>query len=260
MTLSRTNHRTKNADGRPRGHGGVLAIRPTTATITSSLCAIVLFLLPACQAKPPDALPPGKGLAAKPATEPPNDVLRAIAPGTTHQIYPILKAWDWPAKEFSVSEPFAGTDKPPVPLIAYGYETDDHYIFVGKADLASRSLAEIKREALANIEKYPVAWQAITSHVLTASGKDFSAEKILSMEFLIEAQHRLNAKSILVGIPRRTVIYAADGGAPKDALEMFYRVFRHTYEDDSFGAPITNLLFEYRNGALIGAKAIEAKN
>jgi len=222
---------------------------------------MLFIFLAACQNKAPDGPPPGRKPAAKPATAPPSDVLQALTPGAQHPIYPILKASDWPAKDLSAYEPFAGNDKPPMPLIAYGYESDAHYIFVGKADLTKRPLADIKQEALANIEKYPADWQTINAHVITASGKDFSAEKILSKAFLIEAQRRLNAKKILVGVPRRTVIYAADEGAPKDALEMFYRVFRHTFEDDSYGnAPITNLLFEYRDGELVGARMVEAGN
>jgi uncharacterized protein YtpQ (UPF0354 family) len=235
-------------------------LTPMTGTVAPSLCAMVLFLLSACQAKPREVLPSGKEPSAKRADGPPRDVLQAIAPGTAHQIYPILKAWDWPAKEVSAYEPFAETDNPGMPLIAYGFATADHYLFVGKADLAKRPLADIKREALANIDVYPVSWEAATGHVLTASGKDFSAEKILSKKFLIEAQRLLNAKRILVGVPRRTVIYAADAGAPPAALEMFYRVFRYTYEDDSLGnAPITSLLFEYRDGELVSTKTVEAR-
>lgn len=260
MMPFRAKHGRKRTGERPRWCGIAPAPPATKRTVALSLCAIALFVLTACHSKAHDGLPPGKEPSAERVNELPGDVRRAIAPGTEHQIYPILKAWDWPAKEFSAYEPFEGRDKPPVPLVAYGYDTGDHYTFVGKADLANRSLAEIKREALANIEKYPVAWEPITSHVLTASGKDFSGEKILSKQFLIEAQRRLNAKRILVGVPRRTVIYAVDGGAPQDVLDEFYRVFRHTYEDDSFGnAPITNLLFEYRDGDLVGAKAVEGK-
>jgi uncharacterized protein YtpQ (UPF0354 family) len=196
----------------------------------------------------------------KPASELPADVANAIAPGSEHALYPILKAYDWPAKELSAFEPFAGSDKPPVPLVAYGYDTGDHYVFVTKADLAKRPLADIKREAFANLEKLPAEWEAINEHVLTASGKDFSAEMILSKKFLLAAQKKLGAKQILVGVPRRRVIYAADEGAPKSAMEQFYLVFRKTYEDDSYGnAPITNLLFRFRDGELVGAQSVDAK-
>lgn len=235
--------------------------RPADGTFALTFFATVLCLLSACQSKQPDGQPPGKEPPAKGVNELPRDVLRAIVPDAKHEIYPILKAWDWPAKAFSVHEAFAGTDKPPVPLVAYGYETEDHYIFVGKADLAARPLAEIKLEAFANLEKYPVTWKRINNYVLTASGEEFSAEKILSKEFLVEAQRTLNAKQILVGVPRRTVIYAVDAAAPQVDMEMFYRVFRHTYADDSFGnAVITNLLFEYRDGVLVGAREVDGKS
>jgi uncharacterized protein YtpQ (UPF0354 family) len=209
---------------------------------------------PAVAATPPKELP------VKPANELPADVATAIAPGARHAIYPILKAYDWPAKALSAFEPFAGSDKPPVPLVAYGYDTGDHYVFVTKADLEKRPLADIKKEAFANLEKYPAEWEAINEDVLTASGTDFSAEMILSKKFLIAAQNKLGAKQILVGVPRRRVIYAADEGAPKSAMDQFYLVFRKTYEDDSYGnAPITNLLFRFRDGELVGAQSVDAK-
>lgn len=236
-------------------------------TVQTRICLIAFVALVACESKreatpaPTSAAPKlPKDLPVTPESEMPADVAKALAPGAKHAFYPILKAYDWPAKDLSAFEPFAGSDKPPVPLVAYGYDTGDHYVFVTKADLEKRPLADIKREAFENLEKLPAEWEAINEDVLTASGKDFSAEMILSKKFLIAAQKKLGAKQILVGVPRRRVIYAADDGAPKPALDQFYLVFRKTYDDDSYGnAPITNLLFRFKDGELIGAQSVDAK-
>ena len=61
-----------------------------------------------------------------------------------------------------------------------------------------------------------------------------------------------------MGVPRRTVIYAANADAPEEAMQEFYMVFKATLMDDSFGnAPITNRLFRFADGELIGAELVE---
>jgi uncharacterized protein YtpQ (UPF0354 family) len=220
--------------------------------IKRATALLVLVALAGCKAKPrPEAGP-------KPESELPADVARAGAPGVEHAIYPILKEHDWVAKDLAAHEPFLGTGKPPVPWIAYGYDSGDHYVFVLQTDLATRSLEDYKREAMANIEKFPAVWEPLMDHVLTASGKDFSSEMILSKRFLIEAQEKLGAKQILVGVPRRRVIYAADEDMPADQMKAFAAMFRYTFDDASYGnAPIANLLFRYRDGESAGAQIVE---
>lgn len=173
-------------------------------------------------------------------------------------VYPILKAYDWIAKDHAVYQHFLGKDKPPIPLVGYGYDTADNFVFVTKGDEKAKDLDALHAEAMQNIEAYQVQWEAFTDTIITASGKDFSAEKILCKSHLIAAQQKLGAKRILVGIPRRTIFYAANADAPAAKMEAFYAIFKHTCQDDSFGnAPITNLLFRYENGELIGAMLVD---
>lgn len=202
------------------------------------------LLLAACSTSSPEAgLPPDVQSVVRAAEKPP--------------VYPILKAHDWDHQGIALHEPFQGSEKPPMPQIGYGYNAADHYVFLTTQD--GRPLDEVRPEALANLKAYDQArWEAIVPGVLTASGTDLSSEKILDPAFLKEAQGILKAKQILVGVPRRTVIYAVDAALSESDMTRFYEVFRYTWNDDSYGnAPITNLLFKYEDGVMVGALVVE---
>lgn len=174
-------------------------------------------------------------------------------------VYPLLKAHDWPAKPHAVYTHFLGKDKPPIPLVAYGYSTEDSYVFVTRDDLGDRSVDALHVEAMANLQQVEIPWEAIDEHTLTASGHDFSAEKVLCDDFVLAAQAKLGASSVLISTPRRRVIYACDAGAPQPIKERFFYVVSRTLADDSFGnALITNLVFEYRGADVVGAVMVSS--
>ncbi len=175
------------------------------------------------------------------------------APGA-RVVYPVLTAYDWSAKPYAVFKHFLDKDKPPVPLIAYGYNTSQSYVFVTKDELGARTLDSLHEEAMANLERVAIAWEPIDDNTLTASGHDFSAEKTLCPDFVIAAEKKLRAKSVLISTPRRRVAYAFNAAAPKEKRDLFFAVVAHTLADDSFGnALITNLVFEYEGDKVVRA-------
>ncbi len=175
-------------------------------------------------------------------------------------VYPLLKAWDWPAKEHAVFKHFLDKDKPPIPLIAYGYNTRDNYIFITTDDPAARDLEHLHREAMANLERVPIEWEKIDANTLTGSGHDFSAEKSLCPDFILAAGKALHTSHVLISTPRRRVIYAFNAKAPKADRDRFYAVVAHTLADDSFGnALITNLVFEYDGDKVVTAFQVSSK-
>ncbi len=203
-----------------------------------------------------------------PATEPgmvvsmdmPADVSRSLAEleGQDAPIFPVLKPFDWNAREHAAFDNFHGLDKPPMPLVAYCRNTEDNFIFITKGDLDSRPLEQVRAEAMANIEAFGASWDPVNEDMLASTGGDFAAEKILCRDFLLEGHRLLNAQRILVGVPRRTCIMAVDADAPEPVLDQFRGMFSYVLDDDSFGnAPITNLLFRFEGAELIGAELIE---
>jgi hypothetical protein len=206
---------------------------------------MVLFLV-ACSA--PSSAPAPAPLAPTPSEQ--------ARPATESRVFPILQPYGWSEKATALHEPFAGADKPPVPVIGYGYAIDGKTVYLQQE--GDRSLDEVKAEAQKNIEAWASVWDPVNPRVLTASGKRYSSEKLLDPGFLKKAQETLGAQRILVGVPRRTVLYAVNADAAPADMDEFIEVFDYTWKDDSYGNDaLSNLLFEFTDGEMTGAKLVE---
>ena len=175
-------------------------------------------------------------------------------------ILPLLKAYDWNGKDLCPFEHFNGLDKSPMPLIAFCRNEPDNYVLITKqaAKKNGWTIDNLREQAQQNIDDYPCRWQRYRGFMLTASGKDFSAEKLLSRAFLLEAQKMLGVKTILVAAPRRTVLYAAKNDLDEKSLELFKEIISQTLADDSFGNPkISPLIFRFKDGKLVGALIVK---
>lgn len=176
------------------------------------------------------------------------------------QIFPLLKTYDWNAKDLAVFQNYGGIDKPPVPLVAFCVNADDNYQIVTSqtAEKNGWTADTLRTQAQKSIDTYPAKWEKIEDFVLTASGQDFSAEKMLCKAFLKDAQKQLGAKQILVAAPRRTVLYAANSEMSDEAREKFNLLLAKTLQDDSYGNQyISPLAFRFEDGEMVGALIIE---
>ncbi|MGF1732125.1 hypothetical protein [Photobacterium kasasachensis] len=166
-------------------------------------------------------------------------------------VYPILKPHSWNAKKHVIYNTFLGIDQDPIPIISYGYEYDDSYQFITKYDV-KEPLEVTQEKALKNLCKKDVKLESVTStghFAVTGSGSPFSSELILCPNFIQKAQKVLNDETLIIAIPRRTVIYIGKGSMTEEEKGKFFYLARDTYMDDSFGnALITNLAFEFVNG------------
>ena len=176
------------------------------------------------------------------------------------EVFPLLKRYDWNAKEFAVFQNFGGIDKSPVPLVAFCQNADRSYQIITKqtADKNSWTVDALRAQAQQSIDAYPAKWELFGGFMLTASGQDFSAEKMLCQAFLKDAQKQLGAKEILVAAPRRTVLYAANNEMSEESREKFQLLLAKTLQDDSFGNQyISPVVFRFKDGELIGAMIIK---
>lgn len=172
-------------------------------------------------------------------------------------VYPILKPHDWSAKRFAVQQPFMGIDREPMPVISYGYSLEGHYQFVTQ-DPGGPTLETIHQQAIANLEAAPGQWERITDTMLTGSGEDFSAEKILSPTFINQAQQILGTSPITVASPRRRVIYATSAPEGSREFEEFSTLVWRTWLDDSYGnAPICSMLFTFEGFTIVRASVLD---
>lgn len=178
------------------------------------------------------------------------------------KIYPILQAYDWSHKDVAAFKHFHDLDKPPVPLITFCYDDAETYKILSKAALEARgdSLDALMAEAQKNIDAYEAEWETTSDYMLTASGRDFSAEKMLCKAFVVDAQKMLNAKQVLIAAPRRTVLYAANAEMSDEQMEEFRVLLAHTLADESYGNElISPLAFRYEDGELVGAVVLSEK-
>lgn len=170
-------------------------------------------------------------------------------------LYPILKHYSWNAKSHVIYQNYLGIDESPVPLIAYGYDTPENYVFLTKKSMTINEsvagMTALNDMAVANLCAQEASFQNIGPHALTASGDSYSAEMILCDNFLAKAQALLGTDNILVAIPRRTVIYIAKKAMTEQEKKRFYMLVSYTYQDDSFNhAQITDLIFEFNKSTM----------
>jgi hypothetical protein len=170
-------------------------------------------------------------------------------------VYPIFKPGNWVGIKYgSVFVPFVGQPEQPDVVIAYGYDAADNFVFYTKDMLKGKSELELRAEAHANLENYPVKLEkAVNGQVLCTDAKDFSAEKVLSAAFMRQAHTLLGADELLVSIPRRRCLMIVNRKASGEVLGKFIYLHNHTWNDDSHGnAPITDLLFVVQGGEIKG--------
>jgi uncharacterized protein YtpQ (UPF0354 family) len=181
--------------------------------------------------------------------------LERIKSADKPKVYPIFKPGNWVGIKYgSVFVPFIGPPGTPDVVIGYGYDAADNFVFYTKDMLQGRSEQELRAEAHANLEAYPVKLEkALEGQVLCTDAKDFSAEKILSPAFMKQAQEMLGADELLVSIARRRCLLIVNRKASNDVLSKFVYLHNHTWKDDSHGnAPITDLLFVVQGGEIKG--------
>jgi uncharacterized protein YtpQ (UPF0354 family) len=175
-------------------------------------------------------------------------------------VFPLLKASDYPHKQLCIFQNYNGIDKSPVPLVAFCHDKPGGYQLITKqaAEKNGWTMEGLREMAQKSIDAYPCRWERYRGFLLTASGKDFSAEKLLCKDFLLEAHKLLRAKKILVAAPRRTILYAASNNLQGESLELFKTIVAETLADDSFGnQKISPLIFRFEDGEPAGALIIK---
>lgn len=180
-----------------------------------------------------------------------------VESGEVNKIYPILKPGDWVGlKAGALHQILLGTTEQSELVIAYGYDAPSNFVFITNDNLKGRIATEIYKEAFENIQAFESNFEiseALESKVLTASGLDFSSEKILCKDFMQKAHELLNAKELLVSIARRRCMMITARDVDKEILNKFVYLHNHAWEDDSYGnAPILNSLFVMVDGEING--------
>lgn len=186
-----------------------------------------------------------------------NRSVNQVESGENNVIYPILKPGDWVGlKAGAINQTIVGDPQNPQLVIAFGYDTPENFVFLMGRDMEDKDPQQEVGQAFKNLQAVPsqfVANQQLDGKVLTASGHDFSAEKILNKDFMMIAHKLLNTEEIFVSIPRRRCMMVTSRSVDEKTLNIFGNLHNNAWLDDSYGnAPIINALFVLKNGEIDG--------
>lgn len=183
--------------------------------------------------------------------------IEQIQSGEINMIYPILKPGDWVGIEAGcVKQTLFGTPEDPRLVVGFGYDAPTNFVFLMHSDLEGKDPNQVLNDAYTNLENFEQGFEkSETEHgkILTASGKDFSSEKILCNSHMMKAHELLGADELLVSIPRRTCMMIVPRNSSDELIDTFAKLHNYAWEDDSYGnAPIMNALFVVKNGDIDG--------
>ncbi len=191
-----------------------------------------------------------------------NKEIEQIKSGEISKIYPILKPGNWVGIEAgAIKQTLIGTQEEPQLVVGFGYDTPTNFVFLMPKDLEGKDPNEILNDAYRNLEEVqsPIdISEKLGGKVLTASGNDFSAEKILSKTHMMKAHELLKSDELFVSIPRRRCMMITSKSVDKETLNIFAALHKNAWEDDSYGnAQIMNALFVVINGKIDGLISLD---
>jgi hypothetical protein len=195
----------------------------------------------------------GKGNAESDKTV--ENAIEQIKAGEITKIYPILKPGDWVGIQAgALKQTLLGTQESPRLVVAFGYDTPSNFVFLMPPDLEGKDPDQVLQNAYQNLEDVSIAFEPVMDgRIVTASGHDFSSEKILCADHLQKAHELLQSDALLVSVPRRRCLMATAHQAGDQVLDAFLAIHNKVWEDDLYGnAPILNALFVIENGKIKG--------
>lgn len=190
--------------------------------------------------------------------------IEQIKSGHITKVYPILKPGDWVGiKAGALKQTLIGTQEEPELVIGFGYDAPTNFVFLMPSDIEGKDANQMGKDAFDNLEKIESNFEiseALNRKVLTASGQDFSSEKILCRNHMLKAHDLLQSKELFVSIPRRRCMMVTSRQADKELLNTFVALHKNAWEDDSYGnAPILNALFVIIDGQIDGIISLDKK-
>ncbi|MEH0155419.1 hypothetical protein V6R21_14830 [Limibacter armeniacum] len=199
-----------------------------------------------------------KTLFGKKKTDKEIEKMKEQSESGDYKFYPILKPGDWVGIQAgALKQTLIGTQEEPQVVVGFGYDTPENFIFLTHQDLEKMDGNQILNDAYQNLEDFKTEFEPVGSldnKVLTSSGLDFSSERILSKNHMLEAHKMLDAEELLVSIARRRCMMVTSRAADDELLNTFIMLHNETWNDDSYGnAPIANMLFVVKEGDIVGS-------
>jgi hypothetical protein len=176
-------------------------------------------------------------------------------------LLPCLKEPAWQGRDNVVARPLWREPSPYVPWVALGYDHPHTFEFLSRDQVpAGRGASELEREAIRNLRRRTATWQKLDIklgwfkklRMLIAVDDFLTAERILDTTFLLEAQRKLGAPGLFVGIPRRGFLVVTAVDTNVERVQAFGAVAASQFQTGE-SAPITPAIFTTKNGQIVGA-------
>jgi hypothetical protein len=182
-------------------------------------------------------------------------------------LLPCLQPPAWSGSERAMARPLLPEPSPYVPWVALGYDEPEIFRFLER-DGASpgRTADALEAEAVANLQQRPARWQDLELdlggfkrlRMLVAGDDALAAERVLDPPFLLEAQRRLEAAGLLLGIPRRGFLVATALDNNVERVHTFGAVAATQFQGGE-SDPLTPALFTARGGRIAGVVDVVAR-
>ncbi|TDQ11403.1 hypothetical protein [Pedobacter metabolipauper] len=153
-------------------------------------------------------------------------------------VYPMIKSSDWKGMGLARSQPFLDIDGKPELALVFAQDAGDSFQYITEADLLLPGVQENFDQWQHNINTYPyeiTLAKSLDNRVITASGEDHSAEKVLSAAFLAEACAALNTDRLVISIPRRRCLMITSYYEDFQSLENFFRLHFLAWQEEDYG-------------------------
>lgn len=162
-------------------------------------------------------------------------------------VYPMIKSAEWKGIGLVKAQPFVSINGQLDLAIIFAQDAGERFEYITEADLQKPGVSENLNRWQQNINEYPyemVLAKSLENRVITASGEDHSAEKILSSAFLAETCRALNTDKLVISIPRRRCLMITSYHEDFNMLETFFRLHFDAWRDEEYGNElITEMVF-----------------
>jgi hypothetical protein len=180
---------------------------------------------------------------------------------TSTLLLPCLKPFAWDGRGDTVCRPlWDGQQSDQMPWVAIGFDRPHTFEFIDatRLEAAKTSRQALETRALANLQARPAEWKPMIVRIkeddelqmLLCTGDYFSAERILDPDFMMRAQQALTATAIVVGVPRRGVMFATANQSPQHLMAFAAAVAAQYARAES--PEISPLLFGMKDGVILG--------
>ncbi|MCB9676210.1 MAG: hypothetical protein H6737_13900 [Alphaproteobacteria bacterium] len=152
------------------------------------------------------------------------------ATSTATLLVPALQPADWPGRAHAVHQPIVKGASPWIPLLTFADDSPH------TRQIRTAGDAEALRQASsANLRKLPYQIGILDDPegppfaMAMLEGDEYAAEQVLNPEAMRHVAYKLGCKDLVVGVPRRGVLIAADAGLPREMMSFFLQFVSAQY-------------------------------